>query len=105
MGMPFVPSGCQGVDLVCRHFCLGRLHDVQAVEHTEYVGVHGDGVFMKNEIHHDVGHLAANSLQFHQICVSVGNATTKILQYEPPRVLWRLKSLRGLSHEVEQVFP
>ena len=24
---------------------------------------------------------------------------------EPPRVLWRLKSLRGLSHEVEQVFP
>ena len=26
-------------------------------------------------------------------------------QSEPPRVLWRLKSLRGLSHEVEQVFP
>ena len=26
-------------------------------------------------------------------------------QPEPPRVLWRLKSLRGLSHEVEQVFP
>ena len=26
-------------------------------------------------------------------------------QGEPPRVLWRLKSLRGLSHEVEQVFP
>ena len=25
--------------------------------------------------------------------------------HEPPRVLWRLKSLRGLSHEVEQVFP
>ncbi|WP_295954668.1 restriction endonuclease [Rhodoferax sp.] len=26
-------------------------------------------------------------------------------QDEPPRVLRRLKSLRGLSHEVEQVFP
>ena len=28
-----------------------------------------------------------------------------VAQTEPPRVLWRLKSLRGLSHEVEQVFP
>ena len=27
------------------------------------------------------------------------------VEFEPPRVLWRLKSLRGLSHEVEQVFP
>ena len=28
-----------------------------------------------------------------------------VVDAEPPRVLWRLKSLRGLSHEVEQVFP
>ena len=48
-----------------------------------------------------------------KLCVPIGGGRSahqmvRIVEQsatEPPRVLWRLKSLRGLSHEVEQVFP
>ena len=73
MGVALVVGGRLGVDDVGGFRSRGRFHDAQAVENAQNVRVDRDTVLREREVHHDVGALAPDTLQLHQLIAVFGD--------------------------------